>query len=251
MKAKVINLLLGISIIGFCISSVSYIDSLKEDKEIVENIQVVQEKIDVLLEQEPEQIEQDKDGIVILPKYQSLYETNNDMVGFIYLDEEQKYPILQRVDDQNYYINHNFFLEEAKSGAIFMNSDCKLGDSGISLIYGHHMKNGDMFGSLNKYKKEGSYTIQLDNLYENSSYKVIGVGLYNLADDFKYYEYVGALSESSFELWRYFMSEKLIWGSLDSLKNTDEIIELSTCSYERKNNRLVVILVKEADEYEN
>lgn len=245
MKKKVINLLLGFSIIGFCISSIDYVGSLKEDEEIIENIQVVQEKVDILLEQESIQVEQTSSGVVILPKYQALYETNNDMVGFIYLDNEHKYPILQQVDDQNYYLNHDFFGKECKAGSVFVNNLCRLGESKITLIYAHHMKDDSMFGSLDAYRKEGDYTIQLDSLYNEGTYKVVGVGLYNLADNFKYYDYVGDLNKGDFELWKLLMQDKLLWGSLDSLSYSDEIIELSTCSYERKDNRLVVILIKE------
>ena len=46
-----------------------------------------------------------KSGVVqektILPQYQKLYEVNNDMIGFIYLDDNHQYPILMRKDAQN------------------------------------------------------------------------------------------------------------------------------------------------------
>lgn len=41
------------------------------------------------------------------------------------------------------------------------------------------------------------------------------------------------------------MSEKLLWGSIEDLSYEDTIVELSTCSYEKEGNRLIVILVKE------
>lgn len=244
-----LNLVIGISLVGSLIFSYFYVDEQKEIKKSAEIAEEVQNKIDMLLDEPVEEI-QSKDGVVqILPKYQSLYETNNDMIGFIYLDDTHRFPILQRKDDQNYYLNHDFFDNESSLGSIFANTQCQLGESGITLIYGHHIKGNQMFSCLDSYKNaefsKNFESIQVDTLYEESSYKVVAAALCNMNDDFKYYEYIGDLSKSRFESWRALMGENLIWGSLETLSYKDTIIELSTCSYERKDNRLIVILVKQ------
>lgn len=191
-----------------------------------------------------------KSGVIsekaILPLYQKLYEVNNDMIGFIYLDDKYQYPILMRKDDQNYYLNHNFFGEEEKAGSIFANVHSTFADRGISLIYGHHMRDGSMFSSLDNWKKEDYFnshqTMQIDSLYCESTYEVVALAIINMGDDFKYYSYVGDISEQEFETWKLGFSPYIIRGSLDTLAYEDSIIELSTCSYERTNNRCVLIL---------
>lgn len=176
----------------------------------------------------------------ILTKYSELYQINNDLVGYIYLDNEHEYPIVQRKDDQNYYLYKNFFGEDDKSGTIFLNSQCNLGGKGISLIYGHHMKNGSMFGDISELQPQSR--LRLDTIFESCEYEVVGSCICNLDDDFKYYSYTGQQSSYNFEVWKQNMSNKCVRGSLDSLTKDDVIVELSTCSYEHKNDRLIVVL---------
>lgn len=188
--------------------------------------------------------EQSSNSPAILKKYAKLYEVNNDLVGFIYLDNDHKYPVVQNKDDQNYYLYRNFFGEELKSGSIFLNSQCNLGDKGISLIYGHHMRDNSMFGSIDELIPQS--TLQLDTIYESHEYEVIASCVCNLNDDFKYFSYVGYQSSYDFEVWKQGMNSHLIRGSLDSLDKDDVIVELSTCSYRHKGDRYIVIL-KEVD----
>ena len=188
-----------------------------------------------------------KSGVVsektILPLYQRLYEVNNDMIGFIYLDDNHQYPILMRKDDQNYYISHNFFKEEEKAGSIFANVNSSFNNQGISLIYGHNMKSGDMLGTLDEF--EINDIIQIDSLYEKCTYKIVAIMKTSMHEDFKYYDYVGDLSEKDFNTWKEGCISQNIRGSLDSLSCEDTIVELSTCAYHVKDGRLVLILRKE------
>lgn len=188
-----------------------------------------------------------KSGVVqektILPQYQKLYEVNSDMVGFIYLDDNHQYPILMRKDAQNYYLNHNFFGEEEKAGSIFANVNSSFNNQGISLIYGHNMKSGDMFGTLDEFEVDD--TIQIDSLYEKSTYKVVGIIKTSMHEEFSYYDYVGDLSEEDFNTWKKGCQRYLTQGSISDLTYEDIIIELSTCAYHVKDGRLVLILTKE------
>ena len=102
--------------------------------------------------------EQDIDNQVVsdnkpemLKKYRDLYAQNSDMIGYIYLNESYEYPILQRVMNQNYYIDHDFNGQESVGGGIFANRYTKLGESGIALLYGHRMRDGSMFSCLKNY----------------------------------------------------------------------------------------------------
>lgn len=194
-----------------------------------------------------------KSGVVnektILPQYQKLYEANNDMIGFIYLDDNHQYPILMREDDQNYYLHKDFFGKDDKNGSVFTNVSSSFGKQGISLIYGHNMKDGSMFASISNWKKQDYFdsnkTMRIDTLFEESDYEVVAIAIINMDDSFKYYDYVGSLDETTFNIWRDNFESYVIRGSLSSLTYKDTIVELSTCSYEKKNNRAVLILRKE------
>ncbi len=182
----------------------------------------------------------------VFPEYKDLYKANNDMVGYLYLSEEYRYPILQSKDNQNFYSDHNFYKEDDKSGAIFINANCSLGEIGICLIYGHNMRDNSMFGSLDNWEEkdyfESHRTIQIDTLYARGTYEVVAVMQTSLNENFKYYEYVGSIDESLFEDWKVGCKPYLVRGSLDALNHEDTIVELSTCAYHKKDGRLVLIL---------
>lgn len=183
------------------------------------------------------------DEKVILPKYEKLYEANTDMIGFIYLDNNHKYPILMNKDDQNFYLRKDFFGDDNKAGSIFANVNSSFNQQGISLIYGHNMRSGEMFGTLNEFSVND--IIQVDSLYEQCTYKVVAIMKTSMHEDFRYYDYVGNLSEKEFSTWREDCQGYLISGSLSDLTYEDTIIELSTCSYHTDDGRLVLILKKE------
>ena len=180
---------------------------------------------------------------VILPKYEKLYKANTDMIGFIYLDDNHKYPVLMNKDDQNFYLRKDFFGDDDKAGSIFANVNSSFNQQGISLIYGHNMRSGEKFGTLDEFSVND--IIQVDSLYEQCTYKVVAIMKTSMHEDFRYYDYVGNLSEKEFSTWRKGCQGYLISGSLSDLTYEDTIIELSTCSYHTDDGRLVLILKKE------
>ena len=61
-------------------------------------------------------------------------------------------PILQSSIDDEYYLTHNAAKEEAEDGAIYTEKvNGKDFSSPNTVLYGHHMKDGSMFGCLDKY----------------------------------------------------------------------------------------------------
>ncbi len=75
---------------------------------------------------------------------------------------------------------HNLNQEYDKNGSIFMDKDCDvLKPSTNFILYGHHMKSGQMFGSLSSYSDQ-SYCekhpyIQFDTIYEKGLYEIMYV----------------------------------------------------------------------------
>lgn len=250
MHKRLLDVLFGISVICFLIFSIVYFLECKKIDKSISDIDKVQNRIDKLINQPIRyKSRSNKKGVVkVLPKYQSLYRTNSDMIGYLYIDKMHSFPILQKIDNQNYYLSHNFFKEYDSNGSIFANSKCSLGNEGITLIYGHHIKRNRLFSCLDSFKKESYFKqvkdIRIDTLYKKNIYKVVAVAICNMNDSFKYYDYVGKLSKKTFEYWKKSISKKLIEGSIQNLSYKDTIVELSTCSYERKDNRVVLILSK-------
>lgn len=95
--------------------------------------------------------------------WQSLKSINQEIIGWIQIEgTEISYPVVKGSDNQ-FYLKHTFEGQSNAAGAIFIDyanssdfQDCN------TIIYGHNMKNGSMFGLLRKYFKDkdsvpGSY----------------------------------------------------------------------------------------------
>ena len=81
-----------------------------------------------------------------------LRKQNPDVIGWLYIpDTNVSYPLVRGGDNQK-YLHMSYDGRAAASGSIFMdfrNTGALTDDN--SVIYGHNMKNGSMFGGLKKY----------------------------------------------------------------------------------------------------
>ena len=201
------------------------------------------------LSPESEKTDSESKEPVILEKYQDLHTKYPDIVGWIF-----DYPILMNKEDSNYYLYRNFKKEESKHGSIYLNNECDLNlKSSISLVYGHNMKDDTMFGGLKKYLDKDFYEknriINLDTLYEENQYEVVGVFLSKIykqdeLEVFKYYNYKGKLSEDDFNDYKNGVSQLLKIGDLSEVKYGDTLVELVTCDYHEEDGKLIVLCKK-------
>lgn len=99
-------------------------------------------------------------------KYKPGYETDDatdkeikgNMVAWLTIDDTKiDYPVMQG-EDNNEYLNKDPFGEYSLSGSIFLDSrnSPEFKDE-YSLIYGHHMEQGMMFGALDKFLDESYF----------------------------------------------------------------------------------------------
>lgn len=83
-----------------------------------------------------------------------LKELNKDYVGWLYIEAlpEISYPVVHG-EDNEYYLHHTFEKQDNFAGTLFVDCDNEgdLGDPN-TIIYGHNMKNGTMFGQLKEFK---------------------------------------------------------------------------------------------------
>lgn len=86
-------------------------------------------------------------------KLQALREVNPDVIGWIVVPGTRiSYPMVQ-ANDNDYYLHRTWNLTDSIVGSIFMDANCTpdLGDFN-TLIYGHNMAIGSMFGELRQFK---------------------------------------------------------------------------------------------------
>ena len=84
----------------------------------------------------------------------SLYAENKDIYAWIYIPGTQvDYPVLQNAADDTYYLNHNIDGSDGKPGCIYTEKiNSKDFTNYNTVLYGHNMKNGEMFGCLHDYE---------------------------------------------------------------------------------------------------
>ena len=94
-------------------------------------------------------------SITIPIDFETLWEKNKDIYAWLSIEgTEIEYPILQHPDDDEYYLNHTVDKKSGLPGSIYTEPTYNGTDFSDrnTLIYGHNMKNGTMFGQLDKYK---------------------------------------------------------------------------------------------------
>lgn len=86
----------------------------------------------------------------------SLMEAYPAVRGWLYiLGTDISYPVMQSsAQDPECYLHRNYKGEWDANGSLFLQSDCKVSESGNLIIYGHNMNSGAMFGKLDLYAKE-------------------------------------------------------------------------------------------------
>ena len=222
------------------------IDSAKQN-EVYDNLaEIVEEEPDE--ENEGITYSEDKD---YLAEYYELYHQNNDMVGWIRVEDTNiNYPVMQSIDEPNFYLKHKFDKTYSAYGCPYVQENCDVQKpSDNIIIYGHHMNDGSMFTGLMKFTDksfwENHKTIEFDTLTDRNQYEVIAVFktvVYTDSENsFKYYEFTDAENEEEFDEYVAKCKELALYDTGVTAEYGDKLISLSTCEYSHNNGRLVVV----------
>lgn len=182
--------------------------------------------------------------------FELLHEQNPDITAWIVIPgTDINYPICQ-TDNNDYYLNHNFYKKYSPFGTLFFDYQNKIKTSQNLTVYGHSLKNSQMFTNIKKYAKLDFYKehpiIQLITPDGMVEYKVFAAMVMNAVpqDD---NGYLYPFMQTDFTRQRDFIDwieeafqRSIIQTPVDILPN-DRVITLSTCGYEFKNQRFVVM----------
>lgn len=197
-----------------------------------------------------------------LPDYKKLAEQNPDLIGWIYLPNENSYPVMHTPDRPQYYLRRNFEKEYSIAGCIFLADENQTTDN-HQLLYGHHMKDKSMFGDLENYMQDEDYfkehrEIRFDSLDNVRIYKVFAAfktSIYGESDGFNIYKNVKDLNEEEYNTFVTEVKGHSIYKVDEIPEYGTQLLTLSTCSYHRNDGagREVVVcyLEKEFDKNRN
>ncbi|MEA5013200.1 MAG: class B sortase [Candidatus Limiplasma sp.] len=163
--------------------------------------------------------------------FRKLRDINQDSVAWVTLEGTvMDYPVVQGRDN-DFYLNHLFTGGSGKAGAIFMEaSNTPDFQDRHTILFGHHMRDGSMFATLDKYRDQAFYdehptmtlyTPQGDYLVKWFAGRVISPRSFPIAfdSDDAFLEYVDSAVQASD-----FVSQ--VQASPE-----DRILTLCTCSY--------------------
>lgn len=226
--------------------------NLLNDIEIGNNINEVKgsTKNNITSEKYKENVEENK-STERMVKVKILQEQNNDIVGWIEIENTNiNYPVLQGSDNE-FYLTHNYKKEKTEKGSIFLSKDYDWNIPSCNLlIYGHNIRNGQMFQDLLKYEDKEFYykhpTIRFTTEYEDVEYEIISafkskVYNKNQKNVFKYYDFVNANTEEEYIDFVKNAKKASLYETGINVEYNEQLITLITCSYHDEDGRFVVI----------
>lgn len=259
MRDKIYRVILAVSLVLIVVASVNIFLLTREYRAGIEEYENLEQYIEVVEVPETVQVavqeyEEEKESVIPVSldiDFDELKEINGDLVGWLYYEPlEISYPIV-RGNDNDYYTQYTFEQEKNSSGAIFMDflNRTDLSDYN-TIIYGHNMRNGTMFGSLKKLLNDASYVEEDPYFYiftkdKAFMYEIASVYITNQTSDTynlieteeNQKEYIDYILKSSTWLWD------------KEISSQDKIVTLSTCHGLHTTNRTVVhgVLVASED----
>ena len=190
------------------------------------------------------------DGILV--EYAGLYELNKDMVGWLEIpNTELDYPVMQTPDEPNFYLERDFDKEKSNWGAIYAWETADINEPSDNItLFGHNMRDGSMFATLNNYENqyfwEDNKVVLFNTLHEYHTYKIFAVFKTEatLGKGFAYHKFVDAANEEEFDEFVNTCKELSLYDTGITPVYGDKLLCLSTCAYHTENGRLVVAAVR-------
>lgn len=229
-------------LIGSAVYISSYFGESKSNKDKNASLQSIWEQMGAAGDAEDIEVDDDypKD---YLKKFFPLYQQNPDIRGWITIDGTQvNYPVMQ-TDNNKDYDRTDFEKKSNQHGVPFADYRVDLKKpSTNTVIYGHNMTDGQMFGELIKYKSLEYYKanplIKFDSVYAEGQYKVAAIIVCRADDeDFLYHNFINAdknAANMNMEQYIAKVRERSLINTTVDIKPTDKLITLSTCDYSFK-----------------
>lgn len=231
---RIRTLILIVAIGVFCYSGYQLFTIYAEYKKGDDEYNALEEEYVIAPKQEEPEIQEiEGEPVMECPvDFDGLLSLNKDIIGWLNVEAlEISYPLAQG-EDNDYYLHNTFQDTPNIAGCIFLDCENKKDFSDRnSIIYGHNMRNGSMFGKLKKFKEEGVFEkspyfwiYTPEKIYKYEIFACHEVGYtsktYQLTfeDDDDFMEYIKEAFDNS------------VVKSNASVSTADKVVTLSTCT---------------------
>lgn len=180
--------------------------------------------------------------------YETMHSQNSDYAGWLVVGGTQiDYPVMWTPDAPNYYLRRAFDQSDSASGTPFIGEGADI-DSDCLLIYGHEMKDGAMFGELDRYADAAfaaqKLPITIYTRTEARTYEVFAALQTRILQPgetgYRYQNAAGPLDQAGFDALVSWLRDNALYDSGVVPSYGQQILLLSTCSYHTENGRFLV-----------
>lgn len=190
----------------------------------------------------------------LLLAYDTLAQENSDLAGWLIAEGlDADLPVMYTPQEPEAYLRRGFDGQPAVSGCLFLG----LGwdpESNYAIIFGHDMRDGSMFGRLDKYRTleyaQAHPSLRFDTLTQERTYTILAAfesRVYNEADSedaFRYYRYTSLEDPETFREFLRQVRAVALYDTGVEVTEDSRILALSTCSSRQKDGRFVVVAVQ-------
>ncbi len=163
--------------------------------------------------------------------YASLTNMNPDFVGWLYIPGLSiSYPMVLGADN-DYYLTHTFQKTENSAGALFLDQATVSPFADYNtVVHGHNMKNGSMFGKLKNYYRDTQ--VYADDPYfyvytpgNNYKYFIFSYYVTDAASD----SYQLPNTEDAYRTYKDYVAKQGVYQEIAKIPEVAPIVTLSTC----------------------
>ena len=217
--------------------------SYREGEQVYEELEEYIREPESSKEPEEEKSSEENSAFTFLQvDFESLQSINPEVIAWIQIPAlDISYPVAKGTDNA-YYLHHMINGETNKSGSIFMDYHNQEDFTDRNtIIYGHNMRDGSMFGTLEQYQDPGVYDVYPKfyvyvpgYVYEYHIFSCYAAPVNNAAYTYSfpdvkdYQDFLGVIQASS------------EYDTGISVSEKDRVITLSTCVNTRKDYRYLV-----------
>lgn len=174
---------------------------------------------------------------------------NPDIYAWIYVpNTDVNLPVLQSIENDNFYLDHNRNKEYAVEGAVYtQQANATDFSDPVTVLYGHNLVNGTMFSTLHYFENEDFFNAN-DTMYIYTpshvlTYRVISAYLYDDRHILNSYDFSNpTVRQQYYDFVAH--PDSLLVNARDDTQLTidDKIVQLSTCMSDTShtNSRYIV-----------
>ena len=196
-------------------------------------------------------IRADRSNLTVLPDYSALYAQNPDTAGWLTIPDTGIDYVVVQGSDNDYYLRRDFYGNSDSNGTLFVDYRCDIvNPTTNTIIYGHDMNSGMMFGTLSRYYEDVNFyrshrTVNFSTIYEHRTYEIVAVCLsevkYQDDSSYRYYNFIDAGNEAEWNAFVNNVRDLTLYPEDLTLAPGDQVLTLSTCDDYKDNGRLFIV----------